>query len=181
MEPDPCAVKTVGQHDHLKNEHRHGARTSDGKLVEPDNHLDHVKSNPCDPLAAVAVCHENLSDDTKRQQRAVKPNLYTASMARHEYHNQIDHDGCDDGENALPPCEHAGIDFLILVFFLTIKLALPHLYADELHGDVEDLSEDVSDEMVHDDNDQPSGATDEAPQIVGQSPTVDENEIEHDA
>ena len=72
--------------------------------------------------------------------------------------------------------------FLVLgLFFLTIKLALPHPYADELHGDVEDLSEDVSDEMVHDDNDQPSGATDEAPQIVGQSPTVDENEIEHDA
>ena len=80
------------------------------------------------------------------------------------------------------PCHHVNMRALTssYSFFLTIKLALPHPYADELHGDVEDLSEDVS-EMVHDDNDQPSGATDEAPQIVGQSPTVDENEIEHDA
>lgn len=82
------------------------------------------------------------------------------------------------------PCHHVNMRALTSsysFFFLTIKLAPPHPYADELHGDVEDLREDVSDEMVHDGNDQPSGATDEAPQIVGQSPTVDENEIEHDA
>ena len=38
----------------------------------------------------------------------------------------------------------------------------------------------IGQDAVHG-NDQPSGTTDEAPQIVGQSPTVDENEIEHDA